>query len=262
VIPPVEGQRQPSDLLGHLLCAAGLGSLSLVLIEGPAMGWLSAPMLIGMACAAMALSGFAWRIQLAKHPVIPKALCATPGFVALNLVGFLINLAVYGQLLLLSLYLLQSQRADPLQAGWLLMPMMLAFATGSFASASVSARVGRSRALAGGLALAALTALVLAVAHGLSTGMVALAVLVMNCAIGVAIPAMTASTMALSSRLHANSAAASLNAVRQTGALVGVAVAGWVVHLTPGWPERLAANFWTAAVCFGLACVVEMRRHY
>jgi DHA2 family methylenomycin A resistance protein-like MFS transporter len=72
----------------------------------------------------------------------------------------------------------------------------------------------------------------------------------MNVAIGIAIPGMTATVMLVAGRAHANSAAAALNANRQIGALVGVAMMGSVLHLTPDWQWRLPLSFGMIAAAY------------
>lgn len=70
-----------------------------------------------------------------------------------------------------------------------------------------------------------------------------LGTIVMNVAIGIAIPGMTATVMLVAGKAHANSAAAALNANRQIGALVGVAMMGTVLHMTVDWAWRLPSAF-------------------
>ncbi|MGK5034340.1 hypothetical protein [Janthinobacterium sp. LB3P118] len=63
---------------------------------------------------------------------------------------------------------------------------------------------------------------------------------VMNVAVGIAILRHeTASVMRVAGKQHANSAAAALNANRQIGALVGVALIGSILHMLPDWSLRL-----------------------
>jgi DHA2 family methylenomycin A resistance protein-like MFS transporter len=84
-------------------------------------------------------------------------------------------------------------------------------------------------------------------------GLLLAVIVVMNLGVGVAIPAMTASSMQVAGKAHANSAAAALNANRQIGALVGVALMGSLLHALPGWDERLPAGFMAVALAFASA---------
>jgi DHA2 family methylenomycin A resistance protein-like MFS transporter len=78
-------------------------------------------------------------------------------------------------------------------------------------------------------------------------------IVLMNVAVGIAIPAMTATVMQVAGKAYSNSAAAALNANRQIGALVGVALMGTVIHALPEWGARLPVAFGVAAVAFALA---------
>ena len=64
-----------------------------------------------------------------------------------------------------------------------------------------------------------------------------------NLGVGIAVPAMTSVVMQVSGKHHANSAAAALNANRQSGALVGVAIMGTILHLLPDWHASLPAAY-------------------
>ena len=81
----------------------------------------------------------------------------------------------------------------------------------------------------------------------------------MNVAIGIAIPAMTATVMRVAGKQHANSAAAALNANRQIGALVGVALIGSILHMLPDWSLRLPLAYATIAAAYGLAAGLVYR---
>ena len=80
-----------------------------------------------------------------------------------------------------------------------------------------------------------------------------MATVVMNVAIGIAIPGMTATVMLVAGKQYANSAAAALNANRQIGALVGVAAMGAVLHMAPAWSARLPWAFGLIAAAYATA---------
>jgi DHA2 family methylenomycin A resistance protein-like MFS transporter len=182
----------------------------------------------------------------------------TPAFAAANGVGFLINFAVFGQLFLLSLFI-QQGGADALQTGVKLIPMMAAFAIGNLTSGRITARVGTRPPMMYGLLVGLGMALVML--FGLRPEspywQLVTAAVLMNVAIGIAIPGMTATVMLVAGKAHANSAAAALNANRQIGALVGVAMMGTVMHMAPAWGMRLPLAFTLIAAAYaGALCLV------
>ncbi|WP_295951935.1 MFS transporter [Rhodoferax sp.] len=254
--------RQPRalSLLSHAFGVLILTALSFFLIEGPTLGWGSAPVVAAAVVAVAAALALVQRERTGAHPLLPRALLHTAGFGAANMTGFLINFAVFGQLFLLSLYLQQARSADALQAGLQLLPMMAAFTVGNLASGRISARVGTRKPMLVGLGVAALATVAL-VGVRLHTPypVLLLGLIVVNLFVAVAIPAMTTTVMQISGRTYANSAAAALNANRQIGALVGVALVGTILHTVPDWNLRLPLAFAAFALAYGLASLLVYR---
>lgn len=257
--------RQPRDLslFSHALGVAALAGLSFVLIEGPVLGWLSPPVVAAGALAVFACSLLLRRERQGSYPLLPRALFDSSSFGAANGVGFLINFCVFGQLFLLSLFLQQAGGADALRSGLLLLPMMAAYTVGNFLAGSIAARHGTRLPMLSGLLTASVMALVLTgLRPATPYALLALGTGIMNLAIGIAIPAMTATVMRVAGKQHANSAAAALNANRQIGALVGVALVGSILHMAPSWAVRLPLAYAIMALAYGLAaCLVYRHVH-
>jgi DHA2 family methylenomycin A resistance protein-like MFS transporter len=260
--PATPRHERALSMLSHALGVVALAALSFVLIEGPVLGWTSAPVLAAAAAAVMAATLLVQRERnsglAGAHPLLPRALFDTPAFAAANGVGFLINFAVFGQLFLLSLYI-QQGGADALHTGLKLIPMMAAFAVGNLTSGRIVARVGTRPPMLYGLTAGLGAALLMLAFLRPETPywLLVLGTVVMNVAIGIAIPGMTATVMLVAGKAHANSAAAALNANRQIGALVGVAMMGAVLHTTPDWAWRLPSAFTLVAVAYTAAlCLV------
>jgi DHA2 family methylenomycin A resistance protein-like MFS transporter len=247
--------------MSHVLGVVALSSLCFVLIQGNAYGWTSpaiaATMLLGLAAAALLVH----RERQHAEPILPRTLFATPQFSAANAVGFLINLASYGQLFLLSLFLQHARGADALQTGIELVPMLAVFSIGNLISGRVSARWNVSASLLGGVSLAAAMSAVgiAAFTPGVAYWPFAIVVALANLGVGIAVPAMTSIVMQVSGRQHANSAAAALNANRQSGALVGVAVMGTLLHLLPDWHATLPAAYGVITASYGITVVLAWR---
>jgi DHA2 family methylenomycin A resistance protein-like MFS transporter len=256
--PATARHERALSMLSHALGVAALAGLSFALIEGPALGWTSAPVLAAALATLVAAGLLVRRERAGAHPLLPRALFDTPAFAAANGVGFLINFAVFGQLFLLSLYI-QQGGDDALHTGLKLIPMMAAFAIGNLTSGRITARVGTRPPMMYGLMVGLAAALLMLAGLRPETPywLLVLYTVVMNVAIGIAIPGMTATVMLVAGKTNANSAAAALNANRQIGALVGVAAMGAVLHMAPDWVWRLPSAFGLIAAAYaGALCLV------
>ena len=253
-VPAPASSPRRLSLSSHLLAVAALGALSFVLIEGQGRGWTSPSVLAAAASAVLLGAGLVLRERRTAHPMLPRALFAAPGFRPAVVTGFLINFSVFGQLFLYSLYLQQALGRDPLRTGLLLLPMMASSTLTNLLSGRVIARFGTRGPLLGGLLVAAAVALLLTASHGHTPyGLLLAGAMAIFLAIGIAIPAMTNTVIQASGREHANSAAAALNANRQIGALVGVAVVGAILHAAPAWDLRLPLAFAAIATAYAFA---------
>jgi DHA2 family methylenomycin A resistance protein-like MFS transporter len=250
MIPAVQKHARDLTILSHVIGVVMLGALSFVLIQGPAYGWTSTPIISAAALVVAAAFLLVRHERRGKAALLPRELFATPQFAAANGIGFFINFGVYGQLFYISLFLQQARGANALQTGLQLLPMMVVIFAGNLLSGRITAHRGPRFPLLLGLASGALFA-------GLLTGLTpqtpywlfALMIAAANLGISIAIPAMTTAAMQVAGRAHANSAAAVLNANRQIGALVGVAIMGAILHIFPDWDTR-------NMLAFGFICAV------
>ena len=253
----------PLSIPSHIIAIASLSALTFALIEGPSRGWSSATVLISAAIAAGGALTIRYRDLNDIGPLIPSGLRTANGFLAINLVGFMINCGAFGQLFFLSLYLQQSIGLSALQAGVHLLPVMISVTAGNLSSSHVSAKLGLANTMRLGLTVGAalgVAVVILSASKQLSaTGLIA-AVSLMNLAIGMAIPAMTASAMQLAGQQHANSAAAALNANRQVGALVGVAAIGTILQAFAEWEGAMPIAFSLVFSTYAVALVIARYR--
>jgi DHA2 family methylenomycin A resistance protein-like MFS transporter len=260
VIPDVARHWRPLTILSHLTGVVMLAALSFVLIEGPVFGWTSFPIVTGSAVALIAAYFLVRHERRGAAPLIPRELFATSRFAAANGIGFLINFGVYGLLFFLSLFLQQARGTDALQTGLQLLPTMAVIFIGNFISGRITAQWGSRLPMLLGLGLAAVLA-------GFLTGLTpqtsywvfAVAVGACNFGVSIAIPAMTTAVLQIAGRLHANSAAAALNANRQIGALVGVAIMGTILHIAPDWHSRVMFALGAVCVAYGGAWLLVLR---
>jgi len=260
LVPATPKHERPLSLISHGLGVLILGALSFFLIEGPNLGWLSAPVLSAAIITVVTVLALVRQERRGAHPLLPRALFETSSFTAINVVGFLFNFSMFGLIFLLSLYLQQARGADALQAGLQLAPMMVGIAMGNLFSGRCSARFGMPSVMLVCSGAAALMALIMTVGQPyMPYPLLLLCVTIMSLLAAIAIPAMTTLAMQTAGRAHANSAAAALNANRQIGALVGVALMGIILHTVHDWTIRLPLAFATFTLAFGTVSFLVYR---
>ena len=102
--PVTRPRPRAVDLGGQVLAVAGLGALTVGLVEAGRLGWTSPMVLAGFAVSAAAWAAFAAVEHHGMDPMLPLRLFARRGFRTGTVVGLLINLGFYGQLFVMSLY--------------------------------------------------------------------------------------------------------------------------------------------------------------
>jgi DHA2 family methylenomycin A resistance protein-like MFS transporter len=222
---PADPSRR-TDLAGLFLGVAALAGLTGGFITAGEQGW-TAPLPGALLAAGVAAGLLLVRAERRRAaPMLPLGLFRSVNLSAATGVGVLFNLCIYGALICLSLFLQQTRHESALATGLLILPMSVAVGIGSMASGPLTARLGPRIPMTAGLALAAAGAAVLAAAgpDAPLTMITAGSVLLGLCSL--AMPAMTAVVVGSAGREHAGVASGILNAARQAGGALGVAILG------------------------------------
>jgi MFS transporter, DHA2 family, methylenomycin A resistance protein len=215
-----------TDVPGLLLGVTTLAGLTAGFITAGQQGWF-AP-LPGALLAAGLIAG--WLFVRAERrqpsPVLPLGLFRSRNLSGATGVGLIFNLVLYGSLLCLSLCLQGERHESVLATGLLLLPMSVTVGVGSLASGPLTARLGPRPPMIAGLTLAAIGAALLAAAGTATSLPLILAGSVLLGLVSLAMPAMTAAVVGAAGPGHAGVASGILNAARQSGGALGVAVLG------------------------------------
>jgi len=258
--PPTGRRARDVDLPGQLLGIAGLGLLTWSLVRAGQAGWTSPPVLAGLALAAAAGAGFVGAEHRAADPMLPLPLLRRPAFAAGSAVGLLINLGFYGQLFLMSLYLQDDRGYSALAAGLALLPEAALLIVASTASGRIMARTGPRPPMLAGLVLGGAGLLGLAVA-GAHTSYALLVAPMAAAGFGMALtmPAATASVIEAAPADRGGIASGVINAARQSGGVLGVALLGSMVHARAAFLPGLHAGLVIAAGAFLAGAVITYR---
>ena len=226
-------------------------------IEGGARGWgsgLALGSLLGFIPAAVLFVAVEAR---RRRPMLPLSLFRNPTFSGASFVGLAINLGFYGQLFALSLYFQHLRGFSPLLTGLALLPEGMFVAIASALSGRVTARLGPRVPMLVGLVCGAAGYLGL-IAAGPRTSYPLLVAPLVAAGFGMAftMPAATAAIIEAAPANRAGIASGVLNAARQAGGAIGVALLGTLIArgtFASGLHEAMGVS----AAAFAIAAMVS-----
>ena len=226
-VAPAPKARTRLDLTGQVLAVLTVAGLAYGLIEGGAQGWSRAMVITVFVISALSGVGFVLVEGRQPDPMLPLSLFASREFTGSVLVGAAINLGFFGELFLLSLYLQHIRGFPPLLAGLALLPQPGIASVASALGGRHTARTGARRVMliglpVGGLGLLAMTTLGATTQYWL----VVPPLLAIGFGTAYTMPAATAATIEAAPAHQAGVASGALNASRQVGSTLGVAVFG------------------------------------
>lgn len=221
---------RPFDLAGQLAAIAALALLNVAIIDAPREGWGS-PAVIGCMVAALAAGAAFVAIEATQaQPMMPLDLFRHPVFSAAACVSMISALTFYGLMFDLSLLFQRQLGYTPLHAGLAFLPLTIVVPVGSLLSKRASGWLGVKWLVTGAFLLAAGAYFGLMALGPLAPyGLLALPLPAVGLAASLITPAATAAMMASVEQRQAGIAAGVLNAARQTGALLGVALSGTLI---------------------------------
>jgi len=170
------------------------------------------------------------------HPMLPLSLFAQPPFACTALVGLLVNVAFYGLIFVFSLYFQRINHLSPLATGLAFVPMMGMVLPTNLIAARVAERFGAPATISVGALLSALGCLMLlAIDAGTSYLKMVVQLMVIGGGLGLLVPPLTSALLGSVERSRSGVAAGVLNATRQTGSVLGVALFGSLLGETGGF---------------------------
>jgi DHA2 family methylenomycin A resistance protein-like MFS transporter len=228
-----ETTRSPQreiDLPGQVLAIATLGCLAGAIIEGGTLGWSNAWVIAGFAASAVLAMLFVWQERRASQPMLPLLLFKHRMFALASLVGLLVNVAFYGLIFVFSLYFQRINGMSPFATGLAFVPMMGALLPINLLAPRLAERIGAPLTIAIGTALAAFGCLaLLGIGHGTSYWATCGQLIVIGAGLGLLVPPLTSALLGSVEKSRSGIAAGVLNATRQTGSVLGVALFGSLV---------------------------------
>jgi MFS transporter, DHA2 family, methylenomycin A resistance protein len=246
------------DWIGQLTVSLALWALSYALIEAGNAGW-AAPRVLAAFAITVGLAGVcAVTERRSATPVFPPALFSRPAFVACVSAGVVLSLGTYGILFIESIYLQSVRHLSALATGAMIVPLtVLPTVTTRMIDRFGADMHFKPRLVVGqvlGLSAAAMMVVSVWVP---ATGIILLGFGLLGVALGYVTPAMTTGVLTTSPAAMSGLASGILNAGRQVGGAVGVALMGTLVQMHH---ERgMLVAFTLTLVLFGVIAVGAQR---
>jgi MFS transporter, DHA2 family, methylenomycin A resistance protein len=230
VPPSVPRAVRVPGLLGVALGVIALGTLTFALIEGANMGWAE-PAVVGAAVVAvLSAIGFVWLQRTGREPLLPRRLFGAREVSVVAGLGLLFNFTAYAQMFVLSLYFQREWGYTPLQNALMFLPAPAGTLVAAMLVGRWAARSGPRAPLALGMACNALAPVIIMFADGDAAVIIALvALLVAGIAGGLVVPGLNIVISVSSPTDLIGVGTAVLNATRQVGGVLGVAILGSMI---------------------------------
>jgi DHA2 family methylenomycin A resistance protein-like MFS transporter len=236
------------DPAGQITAIVALGTLIAVLIEGPALGWTSLPIVTGVLTSCVAWIIFFTVEARERHPMLPLSFFGNSLFSASTFVSMVSAFVFYGLFFAFSLYYQRLRGYSPMEAGIAFLPMTAMVAAGGLGSSHLVRLFGPRWSMCGAFGLYAAGSLGMLLASVTSPDWVAIApLLAIGLASGFISPAATSPALGTVETNRAAAAAAVLNSARQTGSALGVAIFGTLLGTVRPFETAMHAVLGTAA---------------
>jgi MFS transporter, DHA2 family, methylenomycin A resistance protein len=246
------------DLAGQALAITSLGCLAGAIIEAGALGLGNGWVLASFAISAAACVLFIYREARTKQPMLPLSLFQHRMFSLTALIGLLVNIPFYGLIFVLSLYFQTIEGWSALETGLAFVPMMGIVLPANLLAARVSEWIGTAATIAAGAAISAAgCAALLWISPATPYWALVGQLIAMGGGLGLLVPPLTSALLGSVEKSRSGVAAGVLNATRQTGSVIGVALFGSLIGrrdmFTPGTREALVISI---ALLLGSAIII------
>jgi DHA2 family methylenomycin A resistance protein-like MFS transporter len=248
------------DMPGQAAAIVTLGALAAALIEGGRVGWTNIWVDTGFGVFVITGALFLFREHWAAHPMLPLPLFKRRMFALTALVGLLANIAVYGLIFVFSLYFQQINGYSPVATGLAFVPMLAAVLPVNLIAARLTERFGAPAIIAVGASIAAAgCAGLLGIDRGTSYWAICAQFVAIGGGLGLLVPPMTSALLGSVEKARSGVAAGVLNATRQTGSVLGVALFGSLVGQADAFvPGARTALMISTALLFAAAAAIAI----
>jgi len=248
------------DLVGQLLAIVVLGCLAYAIIEAGVLGVEDRGVLTAIAVFLAAIFLFVLREARTPEPMLPLSLFSSSMFTRTAIIGLLANVAFYGLIFVLSLYFQTVERRSAFETGLAFIPIMGAVLPANLLAVRASERFNTRAVIATGAAISAAgCAALLWLGPDTNYRAMALQLVAIGGGLGLLVPPLTSTLLGSVKKEQSGIAAGLLNATRQTGSVIGVALFGAIVGHAGHF---MAGTYGVLVICIALLlgsiCVIAV----
>jgi MFS transporter, DHA2 family, methylenomycin A resistance protein len=254
------------DLAGQFIGIFALADLAAAMIEGGAVGWTHPLVLVAFLLFVLAAGTFVFVEIKVQSPMLPVSLFKNPTFSAATVIGLLMNTAFYGLIFMLSLYFQQVKHYTPLATGMAFLPMTVVVLLANLSAGPIAARLGLRMPILIGQTLLAIGCLsLIRISQTTSYRGLGLQMLAMGAGVGLTVPPMTSALLGTVDTNLSGVASGVLNASRQAGSVIGVALLGSLIErqhpFIPGIRMALIISFGVVLAGCLSALLIRPEKH-
>jgi EmrB/QacA subfamily drug resistance transporter len=230
------------DIVGTVLISASLFALTWGLIKTANHSWVGAYTLGFLAAAVVLMALFIFWESRIDDPMIPLGFFRVRAFSVSSVVVALVGVALFGVIYFLTLYFQNVRGYDPIQAGVRTLPTTMMILFVAPIGGRLSARIGPRWLMTIGMLSASIGLFGLSRVHVHSSyNAIWPFQIMMGAGMALTMPAVSATGMAAVERTKAGIASGVINASRQVGGALGIAVLG-------GIGTTLASSEWSSKI--------------
>ena len=220
------------DPIGQVLTIIMLGTLTFGLIElSQAPSLLFIIMIFSMTAFSLILF-ILWERQISA-PLIPLSLFKSWQFCRNNLASFVIGFATYSNIFFLSLYFQNAQGYSAVKTGIHLAPEFIAMGIFAMSYGKLAKIFDTEHLIRFAFVLIFISSMIMAFfTHNTNYRIIAITMFVMGSGMGIAIPAISLLTLKDAKSSNLGSISAIMNAFRQTGMAISIALLGAIMSFS------------------------------
>lgn len=215
------------DPAGQALSVLWLGALTYGLIAAGQQGWTAPGTIAALTVALAAFIVFMIIESRTRRPLLPLQLFGNARFAVINLASFVLGFSGYSSLFFFSLFLQHAQGWSATETGWCMAPQFVAMAIVASVFGRLAARYDVRTLMITGYGMIGVAMLAMSKFQpDTPYSLIALLFAVLGIGMGLAVPATSAAVMASVPRERSGMASATMNALRQAGMTLGIALLG------------------------------------